>query len=36
MDFREAGCENVTPIYVAQDRVHRRALVNTVTNIRVP
>jgi hypothetical protein len=36
MDLREIGWDRVDSIDVAQDRDQWRALVNTVTNIRVP
>jgi len=34
--LKETGCEGVTWIQLAQDRVHWRALVNTALNLRVP
>jgi hypothetical protein len=36
MDLREIGFRDVDWIHWAQDRDRRRALVNTVMNIRVP
>jgi hypothetical protein len=36
MDLREIGWDGVDWIYLAQDRDQWRALVNTVTNLRVP
>jgi hypothetical protein len=36
MDLKETRYEGVGWIHVTQDRDHRRALVNTVMNIRVP
>jgi hypothetical protein len=36
LDITEAGYEDVGWIHLDQDRVHRRAVVNTVMNIRVP
>jgi hypothetical protein len=36
MDLREIGWDGVDWIDMAQDRDQRRALVNTVLNIRVP
>jgi hypothetical protein len=36
MDLREIGFEDVDWIHLAQDRDRRRALVNTVMNLRVP
>jgi hypothetical protein len=36
MDFREIGWECVGWIHLAQDRDKRRAIVNTVMNLRVP
>jgi hypothetical protein len=35
-DFREMGMEGANWIRLAQDRVQRRAFVNTVTKLRVP
>jgi hypothetical protein len=35
MDFRESGCGSVEWIQLAQDRDRWRAVVNTVTNLRV-
>jgi hypothetical protein len=36
MDLREIGWDGIDWIDLAQDRDYRRALVNTVTNFRVP
>jgi hypothetical protein len=36
IDLREIGFGDVDWIHWAQDRVRRRALVNTVMNLRVP
>jgi hypothetical protein len=36
MDLRERGWSDMDWIDLAQDRDQRRALVNTVMNIRVP
>jgi hypothetical protein len=36
MDLREIGIDGVNWIRLAQDRVHWRAFVNTVMNLRVP
>jgi hypothetical protein len=36
MDFREIGFRDVDWIHWTQDRDRRRALVNTVMNLRVP
>jgi hypothetical protein len=36
IDLREIGIDGVNWIQLAQDRVHWRALVNTVMNLRVP
>jgi len=36
MDTKEIGAEVMDWIYLAQDRVQRRALVNTVMNLRLP
>jgi hypothetical protein len=36
MDLREIGIDEVNWIQLAQDRVHWRAFVNTVMNLRVP
>jgi len=36
MDVGETGCEGVDWIHLAQDRDQWRALVNTVTHLRVP
>jgi hypothetical protein len=36
MDLREIGWDGMDWIDLAQDRDQRRALVNTVTNLRVP
>jgi hypothetical protein len=35
MDLREIGWGDMDLIYLAQDRVHWRALVNMVMNLRV-
>jgi hypothetical protein len=35
-DLKETGWEGVVLIHVAQDRDRWRALVNTLTNLRVP
>jgi hypothetical protein len=35
IDFREAGCEDVDCIYLAEDRV-KETLVNTITMSEVP
>jgi hypothetical protein len=36
MDLREIGWEVVDLMHLAEDRNQWRALVNTVTNLRVP
>jgi hypothetical protein len=36
MDLREIGCGDMDGIYLAQDRIQWRALVNKVMNLRVP
>jgi hypothetical protein len=36
MDLKETGWEGMDWIHLAQDRDPWRALVNTVTNLRVP
>jgi hypothetical protein len=36
MDLREIGIDGANWIQLAQDRVHWRAFVNTVMNLRVP
>jgi hypothetical protein len=36
MDLRKIGWDGVDWVYLAQDRDHWRALVNTVMNLRVP
>jgi hypothetical protein len=36
MDLRETGWGGMDWIDLAQDRVQRRALVNTIMNLRVP
>jgi hypothetical protein len=36
MDLREIGWEVVDGIYLAHERDHWRALVNTLMNLRVP
>jgi hypothetical protein len=36
MDLREIGWDGVDSIDMAQDRDQRKALVNTVLNLRVP
>jgi hypothetical protein len=36
MDLREIGIDGANWIQLAQDRVQRRAFVNTVMNLRVP
>jgi hypothetical protein len=35
VDIKKLGYEDVEWIYLAQDRVHRRAVVNTVMKLRV-
>jgi hypothetical protein len=36
MDLREIGWEGVNRINMTQDRHQRKALMNTVVNLRVP
>jgi hypothetical protein len=36
MDLREIGTNRANWIQMAQDRVHWRAFVNTIMNLRVP
>jgi hypothetical protein len=36
MDLREIGLEGVDWINLAQDRNHRRVLVNMITNLQFP
>jgi hypothetical protein len=36
MDLQEVGCGGVDWIELAEDRERRRALVNTVMNLRFP
>jgi hypothetical protein len=36
MDLREMGIDEADLIWLAQDRVHWRAFVSTVMNLRVP
>jgi hypothetical protein len=36
MDFRETGWADMDWIDLSQDRNQRRALVNTIMNLRVP
>jgi hypothetical protein len=36
MDLREIGIDGANWIQLVQDRVHWRAFVNTVTNLRIP
>jgi hypothetical protein len=36
MDLKETGCEDVGWVLPAEDRVQRRAVVNTVMNLRIP
>jgi hypothetical protein len=36
IDLREIGWERVDWIHLAQDMDHRRAVMNTVINLRVP
>jgi hypothetical protein len=36
MNLREIGIDGANWIQLAQDRVHWRACVNTVMNLRVP
>jgi hypothetical protein len=36
MDLRDVGIDGANWIQLAQDRVQRRAFVNTVMNLRVP
>jgi hypothetical protein len=36
LDLREIEIDGANWIHLAQDRVHRRAFVNTVMNLRVP
>jgi hypothetical protein len=36
MDLREIGIDGANWIQLAQDRIHWRACVNTVMNLRVP
>jgi hypothetical protein len=36
MHFRKTGIDGANWIQLAQDRVQRRAFVNTVMNLRVP
>jgi hypothetical protein len=36
LDLREIGIDGANWIQLAQDRVHRRAFVNTVMNLQVP
>jgi hypothetical protein len=35
-DLKDIGCEVVDLIHVVQDRIHWRAIVNTVMKLRVP
>jgi hypothetical protein len=35
IDLREVGCRGVDWVHLAEDREERKALVNTVMNIRV-
>jgi hypothetical protein len=36
MDLREIGIDEANWIQLAQDRVQRRSVVNTVMNLRIP